>query len=90
MAQYDDLDSEIRVPATGESDELEEAAEGPVEEREGHRRMLAVGWDQASKSSSRLLDDILGTDRFCRVRKLVIDREDDSLPSGPSYVVWRS
>ena len=42
VAQHHDLDSEVRVSATGESDELEEAAEGPVEEREGHCRMLAV------------------------------------------------
>src|ERR1019366_8545409 len=42
MAQYHDLDSEVRVPATGEWDELEEAAERPVEEREGHCRMLAA------------------------------------------------
>jgi hypothetical protein len=27
---------------TGKSDELEEAGEGPVEERESHRRMLAA------------------------------------------------
>jgi hypothetical protein len=42
VAKHDDLDSEVRVPATGKSDELEEAAEGPVEERESHRRMLAA------------------------------------------------
>jgi hypothetical protein len=48
MAQYHDLDSEVRVPLTGESDELEEAAERPVEEREGHCRMLAA-WESGVK-----------------------------------------
>ena len=42
VAEHDDLDGEIRVTATDQSDELEEAAERPVEEREGHRRMLAA------------------------------------------------
>ena len=42
VAQHHDLDSEVRVIATGESDELEEAAEGPVGERDGHCRMLAA------------------------------------------------
>jgi hypothetical protein len=42
MPQHD-LDHEVRVPAKGECDELEGAAERPVEEREGHRRMLPRG-----------------------------------------------
>jgi len=37
--QHDDLDGEIGVTAAGE---LEHAAERPVEEREGHCRMLAA------------------------------------------------
>jgi hypothetical protein len=32
VAQHDDLDSEVRVTATDESDQLEDAAERPVEE----------------------------------------------------------
>lgn len=42
VAQHDDLDGEIRVTAPNESDELEDTAERPVEEREGHRRMLVA------------------------------------------------
>jgi hypothetical protein len=41
VAQHDDLDGEIRVTASNESDELEDTAERPVEEREGHRWMLS-------------------------------------------------
>jgi len=42
VAQHDDLDGEIRVTATNESDELDETAERPVEKREAHCRMLAA------------------------------------------------
>lgn len=42
MAQHDDLDREVRVLATGEPDQLEHATERPVQQREGHRRMLAA------------------------------------------------
>ena len=42
VAQYNDLDGEIGVTAEDESDELEDATERPVEEREGHCRMLAA------------------------------------------------
>jgi hypothetical protein len=42
VAQHDDLDGEIGVTAADESDELDDAAERPVEEREGHGRMLAA------------------------------------------------
>ena len=41
VSEHDDLDGELGVASTGEPDELEDAAERPVEEREGHRRMLA-------------------------------------------------
>lgn len=44
MAQHHDLDSEVRVTATDQPDELQDAAEGPVEERKCHCRMLAA-WD---------------------------------------------
>ena len=43
MAEHDDLDGEIGIAATDEPDQLEDATERPVEEREGHRRMLAAG-----------------------------------------------
>jgi hypothetical protein len=36
MAQHDDLDSEVRIFASDEADQLEDAAVRPVEEREGH------------------------------------------------------
>jgi hypothetical protein len=36
--EYDDLDREVRVTATDEPDQLEDAAERTVKEREGHRR----------------------------------------------------
>ena len=49
VAQHDDLDGEIRVTATDESDQLEDAAERPVEEREGHCRMLAA-WESGRQS----------------------------------------
>ncbi len=42
VAQHDDLDGEIRVTATAQSDELQDTAERPVEEREGHRWTLAA------------------------------------------------
>jgi hypothetical protein len=42
VAQHDDLDGEIGVTTEDESDQLEDAAERLVEEREGHGRMLAA------------------------------------------------
>ena len=42
VPQHDELAGEIGVSATDESDELEDAAQRPVEEREGHRRMLVA------------------------------------------------
>ena len=42
VTQDHDLDGEVGVTATGESDQLEDAAERSVEEREGHGRMLAA------------------------------------------------
>ena len=42
VAQHDDLDGEIGVTAEDASDELEDAVERPVEEREGRGRMLAA------------------------------------------------
>ncbi len=42
VAEHDYLDREIGVASTEESDDLEDAAERPVEEREGHRWMLAA------------------------------------------------
>ena len=39
VAQHTDLDGEIGVTAEDESDQLEDVAERPVEEREGHSRM---------------------------------------------------
>ena len=42
MAQHQDFNGEIDIAASGEPDQLEDAAERPVEEREGHRSMLAA------------------------------------------------
>ncbi|MDE3206414.1 MAG: hypothetical protein KGQ66_19575 [Acidobacteriota bacterium] len=42
MAQHDHLDRKIRVAAAEETDGLEDAAESPVQEREGHRWMLSA------------------------------------------------
>ena len=42
VAQHDDLDGEVHVAPADESDQLEDAAERSVEEREGHRRMLVL------------------------------------------------
>ncbi len=42
VAQHDDLDGEIGVTTEDESDQLKDAAERLVEEREGHGRMLAA------------------------------------------------
>ena len=42
VAQHHDLDGEVRVAAAEESDELEGTAERSVEQREGHRWMLAT------------------------------------------------
>jgi hypothetical protein len=61
MAQHDDLDSEIRVTATDQSDDLKDTAERAVEEREGHSSDARRARSQPSKSSSQPVDDILGT-----------------------------
>jgi hypothetical protein len=42
VAQHDDLDRQIRVRAAREPDQLEDANECPVQEGEGHLRMLAA------------------------------------------------
>ena len=42
VATHDNLDGEIGVAATEETDDLEDVAERSVEEREGHRWMLAA------------------------------------------------
>ena len=42
VSEHDDLDRELRVAATGEADQLEDATERSIKEREGHRRMLAA------------------------------------------------
>jgi hypothetical protein len=54
VAQHDDLDGEIGVTATDEAYELQHAAERPVEEREGHPRMVAgLGASPQSAAHSR-------------------------------------
>jgi hypothetical protein len=62
VAQHHDLDSEVRISATGESDELEEAAEGLGRGMRGllpDDRRVGV---RASKSTSQSVDGTLGAD----------------------------
>ena len=54
VAQHDDLDGEIGVTAKEESDQLEDAVERPVEEREGHGRMLAAPESSRQSAGRRL------------------------------------
>ena len=42
MTQDHDLDREVRISATDEADQLKYAAVRPMQEREGHRSMLAA------------------------------------------------
>ena len=42
-SRHDDIDGEVNVALPDEADQLEVAAGRPLEEREGHRRMLVVG-----------------------------------------------
>ena len=42
VAQHDDLGGQIRFFANGETDQRKDAAERPVEEREGHSWMLVA------------------------------------------------
>lgn len=55
VAQHDDLDGEIRVAATDEPNQLEDAAERPVEEGEGegHCRMLAAPESRRQNAGDR-------------------------------------
>ena len=54
VAQHDDLDREVRIFASDEADQLDDATERPVEEREGHGRMLAApGVSRQSPAHSR-------------------------------------
>jgi hypothetical protein len=53
VAQHDDLDSEVRVTAPDQSDELEDTAERPVVEREGHCWMLAAPESRRQSAAHR-------------------------------------
>lgn len=64
VTQDHDLDREVRISATDEADQLQHAAERPVEEREGHGPVCSPCQRQPSKSSSQPVDDILGTHRI--------------------------
>jgi hypothetical protein len=61
VAQHDDLDGEIGVTTEDESEQLEDAAERLVEDREGHGRMLAA--PESRRQSARRRPWSLGTDR---------------------------
>ena len=54
VAQQDDLDGDIGVTAEDASDELEDAVERPVEEREGRGRMLAAPESSRQSAGRRL------------------------------------
>ena len=60
VTQDRDLDGEVGVTAEDESDELEEAAERPVEERESHGRMLAAPGASRQSPAHSPMDDLLG------------------------------
>jgi len=66
MTQDHDLDREVRISATDEADQLQHAAVRPVEEREGHGRMLAAPKSRRQKCWSWATDGVLGTDTLCR------------------------
>ena len=59
MAEHDDFDGEVRVVPAGEPHQLEDAAERPIQEREGAHLMLAAsgGHSQSTQAS----DGIVGT-----------------------------
>ncbi len=63
MAQHEDLNGEIGVTATDESDDLEGAAERPVEEGKVIAGCcLCLG--STSKCRWQGMDGVFGTDRF--------------------------
>ena len=68
VAQHDDFDSQVRISATDEADQLKYAAVRPVEEREGHRSMLAAPCTSRQSCSSQPADDVLGTQKVLRER----------------------
>lgn len=53
VAQHDDPDGEVGVTAADEADELEDAAEHPVEERDDHGRMLAAPQSRRQSAGRR-------------------------------------
>ena len=61
VAEHDDFYGEVRVVAAGEPRQLEDAAERPIQEREGSpldARRIRRAW---SKSSTQASDGIVGT-----------------------------
>lgn len=54
VSQHDDLDGEIGVAAAQEPDQLQDAAERPVKNREDHRRMV-IRFDAGCQSAGRRL-----------------------------------
>ncbi|MHB8289153.1 MAG: hypothetical protein ACYDEY_07950 [Acidimicrobiales bacterium] len=68
VTQDYDLDREVRVSATDEADQLQHAAERPVEQRNERARVPDArrARRQPSKSSSQPMDDILGTHRLAQ------------------------
>jgi hypothetical protein len=61
VAQDYDLNREIVVRAARESDQLEDANQRPVQEREGPSPDARQSRTLPSRSSSQLMDGILGT-----------------------------
>ena len=63
VAQHDDLNCEVGISSTNESDQLEDAAERPVREGEGSRPDPRRPGVQPSKCRSWAVDGIYGTHR---------------------------
>jgi hypothetical protein len=61
VAQHHHLDSQFGVCAKREPDQLQESMERPIEERDGHRGMLAPSGSWRQGPSSQAVDGVLGT-----------------------------
>lgn len=67
MTEDDDLDRQLLLLAKGETDQLEEANERHVEERESHDSIFTVK-TTPTKVHFDGLDDVFGTDSALQVR----------------------
>ena len=65
VTEHDDFDRQVRVRPTGEPDQLKDATERPIQEREGHPMMVAAS-EPCVKVLVTGVAGILGTDRSWR------------------------